>query len=127
MGHVIYPDDINRSHNSISIRRLSILQGAGSVNRDELIQSLVAERFHQIVEQRRSAWLLGILEHGFKGYAHHDLFELTNEALHLSINLQHETPAANEGDFHDGSLDTVELSLLASDHRNFNQGLHADD
>lgn len=40
------------------------------MSRDEIIQQLLIETLHQIVEQGRTSWLLGILEHGFAGYRH---------------------------------------------------------
>lgn len=55
------------------------------MDREQMIQNLVAECFHQIVEHRRSSWLLRALENGFAGYAHLDDGELAREAACLGI------------------------------------------
>ena len=80
------------------------------MNREEMIQNLVVERFHQIVEQRRATWLLGVLEHGFKGYAHLGESELAREAFQLGLHAGHDKAAANEADFPDDDADEFPLS-----------------
>lgn len=55
------------------------------MSRDHLIQQLLVETVHQIVEQGRTSWLLGILEHGFDGYANLNDKELEAAARRLGI------------------------------------------
>lgn len=61
------------------------------MSRDEIIQQLLIETLHQIVECGRTSWLLGILEHGFAGYANLDDRDLEAAARRLGITVGKET------------------------------------
>lgn len=61
------------------------------MSRDEIIQQLLIETLHQIVECGRTSWLLGILEHGFAGYANLDDAALDAAARRLGISIGKET------------------------------------
>ena len=68
------------------------------MSRDHLIQQLLVETVHQIVEQGRTSWLLGILEHGFDGYANLNDKELEAAARRLGLSL-------DGGDVTDDTID----------------------
>lgn len=73
------------------------------MSRDQLIQQLLLETVHQIVEQGRTTWLQGILEHGFAGYANLGEADLDAAARRLGLTLadESEIPLADEDDLDD--------------------------
>lgn len=64
------------------------------MEREEIIQNLVVESFHDIMEQRRTSWLLHILEHGFPGFSHLGDRELSKEAERYGISAKQAAAAA---------------------------------
>lgn len=73
------------------------------MSRDQLIQQLLVETVHQIVEQGRTSWLLGILEHGFAGFSNLGEKELEASARRLGIDMEEKAHHAAEA--HDDEHD----------------------
>lgn len=81
------------------------------MSRDQLIQQLLLETVHQIVEQGRTTWLLGILEHGFAGYANLGDTDLDVAARRLGVT-EEETPVEDTG-YADEEEDVAEYTLAS--------------
>lgn len=73
------------------------------MSRDQLIQQLLVETIHQIVEHGRTNWLMGILEHGFAGFSNLSEKDLEASARRLGIDMEDtgEPVADDDGDEHD--------------------------
>jgi hypothetical protein len=81
------------------------------VSRDQLIQQLLVETVHQIIEQGRTTWLLGILEHGFAGYANLGDVELDAAARRLGVT-EEEAPVEDPG-YADEQDDVAEYTFAS--------------
>ena len=103
------------------------------MERDQIIQSLVAESLHQILEQKRSNWLLRVLEHGFTGYSNLDDEALLREAQRYGISTTGPLQADEfNSDDHSTSecADAVEFERELEDFHDYadnEESLHVDD
>lgn len=96
------------------------------MSRDEIIQLLLVETVHQVVEYGRTKWLLDVLEHGFAGFANMRDTELEDAVNRLGMSMHDDNQGDdNEASSHYENLDDTHTDFAFATGYSGRQGIWA--